>query len=238
MDTVMFSETTNIFKYYHIYNIVMDDVVVSKKVPKVLHNNIENSYSVCRNCPMQKTCPMTRDLYEKTQKRVESEFKDKLKSYNKGFSGGLQKQYNDIYATEQFEKKKHLIMKKAMTEELGEQQCVYEKDMATSTVQAITDKYDLTHYPELISLTEQLVKLRLQDLRLGLLHKEHGIAQVQETLNAKRITLTPGLQNSMEISTKISHIVKQMNEITEGVKVEVKGSISIADAMKQIIDMK
>lgn len=205
-----------------------------------LQNTIKQSFSFCRNCPLKKECMYTRDVYKTSENEVEQSFLKGLDKYNGQFSDGLYKEYNKIQAREQFEKRKGRLVDEQFAKHVGDQTCKYESQLTEQTATSLIAKYDISQYPEAVYIIEQIIKLRLHDLRLALLHKEHGIAKemVARDGTPLGIKLTPGLHYSVEISAKVGQLIQQLNQMVDGQKINIEGHISIKDFINKIIDIK
>jgi hypothetical protein len=131
------------------------------------------------------------------------------------------------------------MITKEFTKRIGMQTCLYEKQLSDTTIKSLLEKYDVHAYPEAVYIIEQIIKLRLQDLRLALVHKQFGMVRELTTLDGKHIglKLTPGLHYSVEIASKIGTLVQQLHNMIEGQKINIEGQISIKEFMNKIIDI-
>jgi len=212
---------------------------IQNSTTDLLTNTIEQSFSFCFNCPLKKTCLYTKETYEETEKHIDAVFKQQLEKYNNQFSDTFQKEYIKICASEKYDKRREEMITKEFTKRIGMQTCLYEKQLSDTTIKSLLEKYDVHAYPEAVYIIEQIIKLRLQDLRLALVHKQFGMVRELTTLDGKHIglKLTPGLHYSVEIASKIGTLVQQLHNMIEGQKINIEGQISIKEFMNKIIDI-
>ena len=185
----------------------------------------------CGNCLINSKCTKFRAKYKKIKGVYDAIY---TKEYEKILSKPINAEYKE---EEKDQLKKFLANKLKLALKETTEICKYENDIIDETFKLFENKIDFNVYPELITYTEQIIKLKVQDFRLNTIQKQYGIAY--ETENS--IKLTPGLHYSMEVSKQVGDIIEKMNKILYGEKhfntnVNVDISQAIIDAYDERVN--
>ena len=198
-----------------------------------LHNNsleITNdkfSYlcNQCYNCMLNHQCPKFKHIYDGVVNDVETYKDQKTHEINNA------PQLNEVDKYAKLETLNNET-KKLISAKLKDinKTCVYEDIIVSNTIKQIDNKYDIINSQQVISIIEQVIKLKLYDFRLMLGHKKYGM--FQET--AKGIKTVAGLHYSMEIADKVATLLEKLDKIVEGDKVSVNINVDIANRLQDI----
>ena len=158
----------------------------------------------CANCIISKNCEHYKKKFSAVLSTIKNELTKELeKIKNTGY-------YNEV---EKYAKKREVKIK--YKEKLAEktqsntQGCEYEKEIIQTTIKFLNDKYDINKNAHLISLIEQLIKLKLYDFRLMVGHGKLGMFLETD----KGLTIVPGIHHSIDISKEIGSLMEQIDKI-------------------------
>ena len=182
-----------------------------------IDGTINKYYMLCTHCKALSFCPKIKPLYDKIQKKVDIEHKKHFKIFNDNTSGYDRLRRIETFNEESKELKKEIIIKK-IKNHLENAECIYEKEIAKETLNSINIKYDFETNPQIYNIAEQIVKLRLQDFRLAMAHKNYGIMREDNKHNLK---LTPGLHYTVEISRQVGDLLEKAEKIVNGNKLNI-----------------
>lgn len=210
-----------------------------------IQSSMNNYITPCIKCSNKASCPCFTMEYNEAllyyENKLQTE-KDKASSNNENSSmNGMYMQQEHQY--EIIKRNKEQIITKYLQTHYSNKTCKYERDIITNTFNMLQQIYispllEIDNTPSnndmnnkfsqkkenlftILSIFEQIIKLKLQDYRLMLLQKEYGVAQnISQDKAYNKIKLTPGMHYSLEISNQIGSLYEKLDKILYKVREE------------------
>jgi len=181
----------------------------------------------CSKCMMRNKCPNFKTTYDNTRMEVIEEAEQAITHITNSPYISIEEKrvkIDDIkdHIDYQIDKKLDGIDTK----------CFYESIIIEDCWNDLNRNYNFEKNPSVKFLAEQIIKLQLEDFRLGMGFKKFGLMrEIRKRVNGivERIPfLTPGLHYSLEISRVISEIMEKMDKIVYGEKhININADIKI-----------
>jgi len=185
---------------------------------------------------MKDSCIKFKDIYALIYQKAKDETLIKLKAVDERmYFNYLQKEMNKEVIEEQF--------KKRVKELLAPYQnnCTFEKSRAIEIYNDFNTKYDLENNPTLKHLIYNFISQIILQLRLQRNISMSDIIKTQlvisRTGSYELEVVAPGLGFAIKLNDDINKTLDKIQSITEPIKLQVSGEISIKDIMHKILDL-
>lgn len=183
---------------------------MSNIIEKDKHALVDKAfYSRCANCPIMGECDVFEEEFAEYTSKANDWYKDKVKDIEDKSLPMYQKQMQIDNLKEQ-----RLDFAKRIAKSKSKTVCKFEEEYSKEIYNNLSKSYDLEKYPQCLPIISQIIKLQLKDFQVNLIHKRHGMLQYSRG----QYKLMPGLHYSLEFSSKITELIKTMNDMIMGQK--------------------
>ena len=157
----------------------------------------------CHSCSINHNCQFFKEIFEKCRKEAE----DELKIHSRAImNNGAWDELGKAIELEKLEGR----IKGVLREKLKRYGniCLFEENAVGSIYEGLNAKYNLEENYNLIPLVEQIVKLKIYDIRLMVEHSKGLFVRGE-----KGVRMAPGVHYSLEISEKITEMLDKIDKI-------------------------